>query len=100
LGVSLCWILVAYLLLREKVASFSWERSELDWYVNPLVLSRGIDRVLMPVALLGRYTALLVFPVHLSIDYGGYIIGSSTSVRDPYLWLGILAGATWFTLTL
>jgi hypothetical protein len=98
LGASLCWILVGYLLLREKVASFSWERSQLDWYVNPMILSHGTDRVLMPVALLGRYMGLLVFPLHLSIDYGGYIIGASTSMRDPYLWIGFLALAAWFTL--
>ena len=100
LGVSLCWILVGYLLLREKVASFSWERNQLDWYVNPMILSHGAERFLMPVALLGRYTLLLIFPLHLSVDYGGYIIGSSTSARDPYLWVGFLGLAAWFILTI
>jgi hypothetical protein len=100
LGVGLCWILVAYLLVRERVASLSWDRSQLDWYVNPMILSRGWDRVLMPAALLGRYAGLLVFPVHLSIDYGGQIIGSSTSARDPYLWVGFAAAVTWVVLAL
>jgi hypothetical protein len=95
LGVSLCWILVAYLLLRERVASFSWDRDQLDWYVNPLVLSHGVQRLLMPIALLGRYAMLLVFPLHLSIDYGGKIIGSSTSAGDPYLWIGFAAASLW-----
>ena len=95
LGISLIWILAGYLLLREKVASLSWERSQLDWYVNPMILSQGLDRILMPFALLGRYVGLLVFPLHLSIDYGGNIIGSTTSARDPWLWLGLASFVAW-----
>ena len=95
LAVALCWMLAAYFLLRERVASLSWDRNRLDWYVNPMIRSRGLDRILMPIALLGRYAMLLVFPRHLSIDYGGWIIGWTTSPRDPYLWLGFAALAAW-----
>lgn len=96
LAVSLCWMLAAYFLLRERVASLSWDRNRLDWYVNPMIRSRGLDRALMPVALLGRYATLLVFPRHLSIDYGGWIIGWTTSARDPYLWIGLATLAAGF----
>src|SRR5665213_2723176 len=84
LAVSLCWLCVGYLLLREHIASFSWDRSRLDWYVNPMILSAGRDRLLMPFVLLGHYTRLLIFPTTLSIDYGGGIIGSIARLTDPY----------------
>ncbi|HEY8751253.1 MAG TPA: hypothetical protein VIM11_24930 [Tepidisphaeraceae bacterium] len=100
LGIALCWMLVAYLLLRERVASFSWDRNQLDWYVNPILKSQGLDRLMMPVALLGRYTMLLIFPRHLSIDYGGTIIGWTTSLHDPYFVAGLVALTGWFMAVL
>ena len=49
----------------------------------------------MPLVLLGRYTLLLVFPMHLSIDYGGWTIGWQVWPRDPYLYMGIVAAGAW-----
>ncbi|HSZ54508.1 MAG TPA: hypothetical protein VK797_02525 [Tepidisphaeraceae bacterium] len=95
LGVALCWTLAAYFLWRERVASLSWDRNQLDWYINPMVLSAGWDRALLPFVLLGRYTLLLVFPMHLSIDYGGWTIGWQVWPRDPYLYMGIVAAGAW-----
>jgi len=93
--VAMSWTLAAYLMAREQVAPMEWDRSMLSPYVNPLVLSRGWDRVLMPLVLLGRYAGLLVFPLRLSIDYGGAIIGSRASWHDPFLYLGMIAVLAW-----
>jgi len=93
--VLLCWTLAAYLLLRERVAPVLWDRRFLDWDVNPLVRSAGWDRSLIPLALLGRYFFLLVFPLRLSIDYGAMVIGWKASFHDPYLYLGLVAAFAW-----
>lgn len=95
LAANLCYLLAGYILYREMMIGFSWDRRFLEWVLNPLVRSRGIDRVLMPLVLIGRYVALLVFPRRLSVDYGGTAIGWSADPRDPYLWLGIGAVAVW-----
>jgi hypothetical protein len=100
LGVALCWTLAAYFLWRERVSSLSWDRNQMDWYINPIVRSTGWDRVLMPVVLLGRYALLLVFPLNLSIDYGGWSIGWGVSVRDPYLYVGIAVAMLWCAATI
>src|SRR5207244_4498676 len=68
------------------------------WVMNPLVRSRGADRWLMPLVLLGRYAALLVAPLRLSIDYGSTVIGWRARAADPYLWLGAAALAAWVAL--
>lgn len=86
----LLWTLTGYLVFREHILKFEWDRSFLNPAINPLLLSRGIDRLLMPLALLGRYAALLVFPLHLSPDYGRGVIGSHASWSDPYLWIGVI----------
>jgi hypothetical protein len=64
-----------------------------------LVKSVGLDRVLMPVVLLGRYTALLFWPAHLSPDYSADAIGSVAHASDPYLWIGFVAIAVWLIAT-
>jgi hypothetical protein len=95
----LCWSLGAYIFIREHyIAKFWWDRSFLDWTINPLVLSHGRDRVLMPIVLLGRYTQLLIFPWKLAPDYSGVAIGSAAHLDDPYLWLGFLAIVAWLSL--
>jgi hypothetical protein len=95
LGIALCWTLAGYFIWREQVASLSWDRNQLDWYMNPMVRSVGSERVLMPLVLLGRYTQLLFFPLHLSIDYSGRTISWHASANDPYLFLGIAAAFVW-----
>lgn len=91
----LLWSMAAYILVRERLLKFWWDRSFLDASINPLVLSQGVDRALMPLALLGRYLALLVAPTRLLLDYGGGVIGHQARFDDPYLYLGLIAAFAW-----
>ncbi|HVT89834.1 MAG TPA: tetratricopeptide repeat protein [Tepidisphaeraceae bacterium] len=94
------WGLAIYIVARERLLGFTWDRSFLDWTMNPLMRSQGIDRWLMPLVLLGHYTALLVAPLKLSMDYGAMVIGWTARAGDPYLWLGILAAAVWCAIAI
>jgi hypothetical protein len=89
------WTWAIYLLLREHYLKFEWDPADMDASFNPLIQSIGWDRVLMPVVLLGHYTALLLWPAHLSLDYGADAIGHVARASDAYLWIGLLAIATW-----
>jgi len=91
LFVALSWSLAAYLIFRESILRFWWPRSTMYWTGNPLVLSQGLDRVLMPFVLLGRSVALLIAPVHLSVDYGSMVIGWQVRYREPYFYIGLIA---------
>jgi protein O-mannosyl-transferase len=91
-------LLGGYLIFRESILRFWWPRWMMYWVTNPLVLSTGVDRVLMPVVLLGRYTQLLIAPVYLSVDYGSMVIGWQVSYRDPYLYIGFAALLVWLVL--
>jgi hypothetical protein len=94
LVILLTWSLASYILFREWILKFGWDRSFLDWTINPLVHPEA-DRRLMPLALLGRYTGLLVAPVQLSPDYGATVIGWTVQPTDPYLYLGMAAILGW-----
>ena len=94
----LCWSLGGYIVIRECIAKFWWDRTFLDPAINPLVLSRGHDRLLMPLVLLGHYTKLLIFPWKLVPDYSGAAIGSVAHFNDPYLYVGVIALLTWLSL--
>ena len=98
LAVTVCWVMAGYVLWREWTVRFYWDRHFLDWEFNPLVRSTGADRWLMPLVLIGRYLALLVAPIRLSIDYGAHVIGWHTTWRDPYLFLGVAAVIGWLAL--
>ncbi len=89
------WTWAAYLIGREHFLKFEWDRSLIDPIIQPMVLSHGLDRLLMPVALLGRYAMLMLWPAHLSLDYSGNVIGSAVHFSDPYLWVGTIAIAAW-----
>ncbi len=89
------WTLAAYLAYRESILRFWWPRSRLVIAQNPLQFSAGLDRLLLPLVLIGRYAVLLVFPLHLSIDYGGYVVGTAVRYREPYVYLGALALLAW-----
>lgn len=99
----LCWGLAGYIVWRESILKFWWDRNFLDWSINPMAPtdshpfggSVGRDRWLMPLALLGRYTALLVAPIKLSPDYGSRVIGWTVQMNDPYLFVGIGAVVGW-----
>jgi protein O-mannosyl-transferase len=102
----LCWILAIYIVWREHILKFWWDPNFLDWTINPMAAikynphggSVGADRWLMPLALLGRYTALLIAPMKLSIDYGAKVIGWNVRLSDPYLYIGIVAVIVWIGL--
>ncbi len=93
LFVALCWLLAGYLIYRESILRFWWPRQFMEWRVNPLVRSVGADRWLVPAVLLGRYLALMVAPVHLSVDYGSYIIGWKVDYHQPYVYIGLVSAA-------
>ncbi|HMB95814.1 MAG TPA: glycosyltransferase family 39 protein, partial [Tepidisphaeraceae bacterium] len=106
LVLMLCWLLAGYIIWREHILKFWWDANFIDWTINPMIPSKsnphggsvGIDRWLMPLVLLGHYTALLIAPVKLSIDYGAKVIGWSVRLNDPYLYIGILSVITWMAL--
>ncbi|MDB5291840.1 MAG: hypothetical protein JWL69_3081 [Phycisphaerales bacterium] len=95
---ALLLLFSAYFAWREMHIGFYWNRETLSRIANPMVMSHGRDRWLMPLVLLGRYTGMLVAPVRLSPDYGGTIIGSVARLDDPWIYLGIAAMLTWFVL--
>ncbi|HSU67143.1 MAG TPA: hypothetical protein VLJ39_09740 [Tepidisphaeraceae bacterium] len=98
LTLSLCYVLAGYIFLRELTFGFFWDRAFLEWAMNPMVRSAGIDRVLMPVVLIGRYFLLLVAPRRQALDYGGYAIGWKVDPHDPFLYLGFLVLVGWLVL--
>jgi tetratricopeptide (TPR) repeat protein len=87
----LSWTVAGYIIFREQRLKFWWDRSFLDWTINPIMRSTGADRFLLPVALFGRYMALLLFPLHLAFDYGARVIMPTVSPTDPYLFIGIVS---------
>jgi hypothetical protein len=91
------WTTAAYLVIREQFLRlrFWWDRKFLDWTINPIVLSTGRDRALLPVVFLGRYAMLLIAPWRLTMDYGAGVIGPAVDLRDPFLYIGALAAAAW-----
>ena len=97
--ILMTWSLAAYIVLRERILKFWWDRSLLDWTINPLVRPDA-DRWTMPLALLGRYVSLLVAPWKLSPDYGATVIGWTVRPTDPYLYVGLLAIVVWLILAL
>ena len=84
------WSMVAYILYREHILSWLWDIKYLDWSLNPLILTHGAARFLIPVVALGRYAALLVFPWRLSPGYGGSVFTSFFPQSLPYFYLGLL----------
>ena len=88
LGMFMVYVLAGYLFFREAILPMGWDPSRLEWSVNPLIFSQGADRWLMPLVLLGRYTALLVWPRMLSLDYGGDVLGSQVRWNEPWIYLG------------
>ncbi len=92
--ILLTWSLSGYIVFRESILKFWWDRSFLDWTINPLARADA-DRWTMPLVLLGQYATLLVAPLRLSPDYGATVIGWNVSAADPYLWLGIATILLW-----
>jgi tetratricopeptide (TPR) repeat protein len=89
LAILVCWSVAGYIVFRESILKFSWDRGFLDWTINPLVRATGTDRWLMPFTILGHYVALLMAPIKLSPDYGSKVIGWTVRLSDPYFWIGV-----------
>jgi hypothetical protein len=83
--------LAAYVAYRNHILPWYWERNFLDPALNPLVQSTGADRWLLPLAILGRYTVLLVAPLHLSIDYGMNVFTAKLNWHEPWFYVGVVA---------
>lgn len=83
--------LAAYISYRNSVAKWYWDTGFLDWEMNPIVKSVGIHRWLMPVAIFGRYAALLAMPWRLAPDYSANVFTREQQLGDPYLWIGAAA---------
>jgi hypothetical protein len=84
------WMTIGLFLVREYVLhlKFEWDRNFVDVAMQPLIKSQGADRWLIPLAVLGRYFQLLVFPWKLSIDYGLDVTVPTISRTDPFLIVG------------
>jgi len=95
LVLMLTWTWAGYILFREATLKFWWDRSLLDWTQQPIILATGIDRWLAPVAILGRYAQLMLFPSQLSLDYGYAFTTPNVAATDRYLWLGIATAVVW-----
>jgi hypothetical protein len=83
--------LAVYISYRNSVAKWYWDKGFLDWPMNPIVRSVGVSRWLMPVAIFGRYSALLVAPWRLAPDYSANVFTPEQRLGDPYLWIGVAA---------
>jgi hypothetical protein len=103
---ALCWGLAGYIVWRETHLKFWWDRNFIDWTINPMIPTpdhpyRAVvaaNRWLMPLVLLGRYTALLIFPWKLSPDYGAGVVGWEVRLNDPYFYMGLLAILAWIVV--
>lgn len=99
----ICLITAGYIVYRESIMHLVWDRFHLRWTVNPVCRASGIDRLVVPVEVLGRYVALLVFPLRLSPDYGAAVTSFHAQWDQPYVYVGIvtllsISAATFFAL--
>ena len=61
---------------------------------NPIAARSGASRMATALSLVPRYTALLLWPRHLSVDHSGHVIGTESSLLGLLPLLGmILLGA-------
>lgn len=89
-----------YMIGRESILPMAWDRARLlDWTVNAVTVAEGLDRVLLPLVILGRYVAMYVTTVGLSVDHEG-VLWPRVAMSDPYLWVGLAALAAWVTLVI
>lgn len=92
--------LAGYVVYRESILKFWWDKNFLDTWIQPLA-APGVtpqDRLLVPISIAGRYLQLLVAPLTLRIDYGGLIVPGRFDARDPFFYLGLAAIALWVGL--
>jgi hypothetical protein len=91
---GICASVALYIIAREQWLGLRlwWDRSFLDWSIQPLIRAEGLHRWWVPMEIVGRYVELLVFPRTLSMDYGAAVIMPQANLAGPHFWLG--AGAT------
>ena len=77
-----------YGLYRDSILKWFWETNVLDPVLNPVAHAHGVDRWLLPVAILGRYSQLMIAPLRLSPDYSQSVYTPHQSLTDPYLYAG------------
>ncbi len=87
--------LAIYITYRQWILPWNWNPEWLNSAMNPLIKSHGPDRWLLLFSLLGRYVALLVMPLRLSLDYGASVIGRTLRWNDPYFYLGVATVIAW-----
>lgn len=92
--VGICASVALYIIAREQWLGLRlwWDRSFLDWSIQPLIRSVGMHRWWVPLEIVGRYVELLVFPRTLSMDYGAAVVLPQANLAGPHFWLG--SGAT------
>lgn len=92
--------LAGYVVYRESILKFWWDKNFLDPWIQPLAGPEvsTLDRLLVPIAIAGRYLELLVAPVALRIDYGRAIVSGQFDPADPFFYLGLGAIGLWITL--
>lgn len=92
--------LAGYVSYRESILKFWWDKNFLDTWIQPLAGPdvTPIDRLLVPITIVGRYLQLLVAPVTLRLDYGGVIVPGRFDSADPYFYAGLFAILLWLAL--
>jgi len=84
-------VMAAYIAYRNHILPWYWDRDFLDPANNPLIISTGADRWLIPIAVAGRYAMLLVAPYRMSLDYGMDVFTPKLNWSEPWFYLGLMA---------
>lgn len=98
---GICGSVALYIVAREQWLGLRlwWDRSFLDWSIQPLIRAEGVHRWLIPTEIMGRYVELLLFPRVLAMDYGAAVIMPKTTPGSAHLWIGALTIATYAAVT-
>jgi hypothetical protein len=91
----MCLSVLGYTAYRESIMRLFFDQWFLAWTVNPVARAAGADRILVPVSVIGRYVELLLCPWRLSPDYGANVTDYRIRWHEPYVYLGLIAIATW-----
>ena len=92
---TMCLLIFAYTSYRESIMPLFYDRWFMRWSVNPVVRARGLDRIGVPLEILGRYVELLLWPAKLSVDYGADVTTWVTRWHGGYVYVGMGAVAAY-----
>jgi Flp pilus assembly protein TadD len=81
-------VLGGYLVLRDHAIGLRVDPESYTVLDNPLVHAEGRERWLTPVAVVGRYATLWIWPARLCADRGFDTVPPVASVTDPFFVLG------------